>query len=177
MLQNCCKFSKRLNPLCRSRYGDFLYYEKGECRRKIEPYKLVFQWASWYVWGYCVERKAFRLFKLNRLSELVCHSEPFTPRELPLHELDFQRRLTEGTLYLKALFDKSEKYRLIEEYGVGCYSENGDALLFERNFASYQHMRQWVLSFGSRVEVIEPVNLQAELRQIGEDFLRKYGNT
>ena len=153
------------------------YYEKGECQRKIEPYKLVFQWSSWYVWGYCLERKAFRLFKLNRLSELACIPEPFAPRELPLQELDFHRHLTEGTLYLKALFDKSETYRLIEEYGVGCYSEYGEALLFERNFVSYQHMRQWVLSFGNHVEVIEPVNLQAELRQVGEDFLRKYGDT
>ena len=49
------------------------YYEKGQCRRTIEPYKLVFRWSAWYVWGWCLEREAFRLFKLNRLWEL----EPF----------------------------------------------------------------------------------------------------
>ena len=38
---------------------------KGETRRCIEPYYLIFQWASWYVWGYCQDRKDYRLFKLK----------------------------------------------------------------------------------------------------------------
>ena len=25
------------------------YYEKGQCRRILEPYKLVFRWSAWYV--------------------------------------------------------------------------------------------------------------------------------
>ena len=45
----------------------FLYYApKGESRRIIEPYYLIFRWSSWYVWGWCRLRKDLRLFKLNR---------------------------------------------------------------------------------------------------------------
>ncbi len=161
------------------RYLSFrYYYEKGECQRRIEPYKLVFRWSSWYVWGYCLDRQAFRLFKLNRLWELESGPDTFSPRELPLQELDFGRYLTAGSIHLKAVFDGREKYRLIDEYGIGSYCvAEGNGLLFEWDFADYQNMREWILSFGNHVEVLEPACLRAELRQIGEDLLKKYGGT
>ena len=41
----------------------FQYYApKGNSKRRIEPYYLVFKWSSWYVWGWCTEKKDFRLF-------------------------------------------------------------------------------------------------------------------
>ena len=33
------------------------FYEKGENRRRIEPYFVIFQWSSWYVFGFCLERQ------------------------------------------------------------------------------------------------------------------------
>ena len=49
----------------------FKYYApSGESNRRVEPYYLVFRWSSWYVWGWCLERKDYRLFKLNRMDEL-----------------------------------------------------------------------------------------------------------
>ena len=51
----------------------FMYYApSGESNRRVEPYYLVFQWSSWYVWGWCLERKDYyRLFKLNRMDCVV----------------------------------------------------------------------------------------------------------
>ena len=45
---------------------EFTYYSpSGDSRRTIEPYYLIFRWSSWYVWGWCLARQDFRLFKLN----------------------------------------------------------------------------------------------------------------
>ena len=54
------------------------YYEKGQSRRRIEPYSVIYHWSSWYVTGFCVKRQDWRLFKLTRLwnlkpSEIVLH--------------------------------------------------------------------------------------------------------
>ena len=153
------------------------YYEKGECRRAMEPYKLVYRWSAWYVWGWCLDREAFRLFKLNRLWELELGAGPFAVRELPPEELDFDRRFSAGAYRLKALFDKGEKYRLIEEYGPDCYRETPDGLLLEREFASRSNMREWVLSFGGRAEVLEPDELRTDLLRQAEAMLKKYRGT
>lgn len=160
------------------RYISFCYYyKKGECRRTIEPYKLVYQWSAWYVWGWCIDRKAFRLFKLNRLWELEPGLDTFPARKLPLEQLDFGRCFSSKPFHLKVLFEGSEKYRLIEEYGPDCYCEQQGKLLLERDFASYSNMREWVLSFGDRAEVLEPEELRTDLLRQVEDMLKKYQGT
>ena len=146
----------------------FCYYaEKGESRRRVEPYRLVYQWADWYVLGFCLQRQAFRLFKLNRLWDLSVLNTPFQPRPVPAEELEFNRYFAAPAVRLKALFAPGETYRLIEEYGPDCFTRCADgALLLERDFASYEAMRAWVFSFGTRVQVLAPEELRADrLRQ------------
>ena len=49
----------------------FRYYAPaGESERAVEPYYLVFRWSSWYLWGWCRDRKDYRLFKLNRMDDV-----------------------------------------------------------------------------------------------------------
>ena len=47
------------------------FSSKGENQYSVEPYRIVFKWSSWYVFGYCIEKNEFRLFKLNRLWNLT----------------------------------------------------------------------------------------------------------
>lgn len=149
------------------------YYEKGESHRTIEPYKLMFQWSAWYVWGYCLERQNFRLFKLNRLWSLETGPDAFAPRELP--DLDLTQYFSAGGIHLRALFQEHQKYRLVEEYGPDCFRPGPKStLLFERNFVSYSNMLEWVLSFGGQVEVLEPLQLRKDLRRQAEKMLEKY---
>ena len=69
-------------------YISFAYFgPSGESRRKLEPYLLVFQWSSWYVWGYCTEREDYRLFKLNRMLELKALAEHFAERKVPAYDM------------------------------------------------------------------------------------------
>lgn len=153
------------------------FYNKGEINKIIEPYLLVFRWSSWYVFGYCLERNDFRLFKLNRLWSLTCRNEYFDQRELPKEQLEFDNYFSDN-IQLIALFDSKIKYRLIEEYGVESftYTDNGK-LMFKMGFASNENLLSWVLSFGDAVEVIEPKEVCCELRKQANNILRKYNIT
>ena len=139
------------------------YYEKGESRRVIEPYRLVFRWSSWYVFGYCRKRRAFRLFKLSRLWDLCVTDELFSAREIPQELFSFDEHFTESALHLKAVFDAGEKHRLIDEYGMDCFTVCEDGgLLFEWDYHSYTAMREWIFSFGDKVTVLEPAALRED---------------
>lgn len=153
-------------------------YSKGECHRVIEPYHLVFKWSSWYVFGFCLSKEDFRLFKLNRLWDLETSDETFLPRRIPEEKLVFGEHLTRSQAYLKAIFSVSEKYRLIDEYGVGSFTAiNDEELFFERDFASYDNLRQWILSFGCKVTVLEPAALKQDLVSEAEKILAHYQQT
>lgn len=148
------------------------FYEKGEQQKSAEPYRLIFRWSSWYVLGYCLDRKAFRLFKLNRLWELKITEDPFLPRHIPEEELAFDRYFSDNKIHLTARFEPSEKYRLIEEYGIDCFSTEKDGrLLFERDFASYENMREWIFGFGDRVDILEPQKLKEDRQRQAENIL------
>jgi len=152
----------------------FQYYsKKGEGIRHIEPYHLIFKWSSWYVFGYCLDREAYRLFKLNRLWNICFGKEHFTPRKIPEQQLQFDNYFLSDSVHLKALFSPGEKYRLIEEYGVDSYhiTDTGE-LLLERDFVNYDYMRSWIFSFGDRVSVIEPVCLCEDRRMQAENIIK-----
>lgn len=156
----------------------YYYYSKGEEYREIEPYLLLFQWSSWYVYGYCRKRKDFRMFKLNRLWELKETQESYQVREPGETKRDFQEYFRQDEVRLKAVFEKEVKYRLVEEYGADCFTQDDQGnLVFEWDFVSYDNMKQWVLSFGSRVTVMEPKSLADDLVADLEKNLIKYKRT
>lgn len=149
--------------------------EKGDGVRIIEPYKIVFKWSSWYVFGYCIDRNDYRLFKLNRLSDLKLSLEHFDKREVPVKLLEFNDYFDTIKYSLKALFESSEKYRLIDEYGADSFNEISDGrLYFERDFVSYQNMREWVFSFGDKVTVIAPDRLCDDIVINAKNILDKH---
>lgn len=163
---------------CKQQISFMYYTNKGEQKRKIEPYRLVFQWSSWYVLGYCLERQAFRLFKLNRLWELSALADKFLSRDVKAEELDFSNYLEEKNFHLKALFHESEKSRLIDEYGMDCYSvSKSGELLFEWDFAGYDNMREWIFSFGDKVKILEPQVLDDDRINQAENILNYAENS
>lgn len=152
------------------------YYEKGETKRCVEPYRLVFKWSSWYVFGFCLDRQAYRLFKLNRLWNLQINGETFAERKIPEEELLFKDYFAESKFHLKAVFAKSEKYRLIDEYGIDSYSVCKDeSLFFERDFTSYENMREWIFSFGDKVSVLAPKELLDDRKKQAENIIKMCG--
>ena len=151
------------------------FYDKGESHRRIEPYFVIFQWTSWYVFGYCLEREDFRLFKLNRLWNLRLCDEPYTPREIPGEKRDFNKNFATDSMKLVALFDPSVKYQVIETYGLNCCTDTNEGLLFETEFSNREYMLGWLLGFGSKVKVLEPKGIAHEIRCIAEKIISVYG--
>lgn len=159
----------------RNRRVAFTYISsKGESERCVEPGLLVFQWASWYIWGYCLSRKEFRLFKLNRMSGLTCTEEMFDPRPVPTPELS-TGQIFSGELKVKALFDPGARWRLMEEFGPDSFWEQEDGkLLFSFGFSDRENLFGWILSFGAQAELLEPEELRRELHGILKAVCKRY---
>ena len=149
------------------------FYEKGESRRTIEPYIVVFQWTSWYVFGFCVERKDWRMFKLNRLWNLTVCEEFFTTQTIPADKKDFNNHFTDNFI-LKAIFDKSVKYLLIDAYGPDSFYEQGDKLYFEIGYTYKNYITSWLLSFGDKVKILEPLDIINDIKAITKKITSYY---
>ena len=157
---------------------EFRYYApSGESSRTIEPYYLVFKWSNWYVWGWCTSRKDFRLFKLNRMDGAAETNCGFTCRNAPVPDLS-NEKVFPGGIKVKALFTPDMKWRLIEEYGLHCFTETDDGrLLFTADFTDMDNLVSWLLTFGAKAEVLEPAEVRNRIRRMAEALAKIYDKT
>lgn len=156
----------------------FNYYSpKGESARCIEPYYLIFRWSSWYVWGWCKSREDFRLFKLNRMDKIQISEQMFVKRQVSVPDLS-NERIFPGGISVKALFEPECKWRLIEEFGSESFKEQENGkLLFQADYTDKENLITWLMSFRDKVELLEPKDVRAEIRESIERMRRKYDNT
>lgn len=146
----------------------------GESRREIEPYYLVFRWSSWYVWGWCRTKEDYRLFKLNRMDDLHLTGAGFEKRPAPLPDLSTQH-IFPGGIRVKALFAADCAWRLAEEFGRDCYVPQADGrLLFQTDYTDKENLIHWLLTFGEKAELLEPIEIRRELaekiKRMGENY-------
>ena len=168
------KIKRIKQAVLESRLIEFDYfYEKGESHRRIEPCFVIFQWTAWYVFGFCLERADFRMFKLQRLWNLSICDERYAPREIPPEKRDFSPKFTDD-MKLVALFEPSEKYKLIEIYGLDCCTETDEGFRFEFGFTNRDFLVGWLLGFGGKVKVLEPEYIAQDLRAAAENILSRY---
>ena len=79
---------------------------------------------------------------------------------------------------MSADVEESFKYRLIDEYGINCYTENENRTLhFETYLTSYNELLIWVQSFGDGIKVIEPDCLRKDLLEKAKKIVELYPQT
>lgn len=157
---------------------EFVYYNStGERQVTLDPYLVVFQWSSWYVFGFDHASSDFRLYKLNRLWKLHCTDRCFKLQDIPQEKLNFGSYFTDE-IQTVILFDESVKYRLIEEYTEDSFTYLKDGKLrFEFPFTNKEYLLEWVLSFGDKAELLEPQELREELKSRLQKTIEKYLET
>ncbi len=143
-------------------------------QRSIEPYRLIFQWSSWYVWGFCTKRLDYRMFKLTRMTELKCSDEAFVKREIPEYSCD-KLRHTRGEITAEIKFDKSVKWRIIDEFGRENFNEDAEGnIILNFTWADKQSLFSYILGFREYAEIISPAEYREEFLVLLKKIYDKY---
>ena len=153
----------------------FDYYSPtGESKRLVEPYYLIFRWSSWYLYGWCSDRKDYRLFKLNRMLKVKETDQLFESRGAPQPDLS-DEKIFPKTIRVKALFDEDVSWRLIEEFGIESYTKTEEGkLLFEADCSDLESIATWFMTFGDKARVVEPEELKTHIYEISKKITEKY---
>lgn len=162
------------NAILSGRKVSFTYFAPGrESERMVEPYYLIFQWAGWYLWGFCEKREDFRLFKLGRMTGLQI-GECFEKRTATVPDLSVEHVFPQ-MYQVKAKIHPKYKWRLIDEYGPESFTAQPDGtLLFSAGFMDKTSIVGWITSFGDGAELLEPACFRQDIMEFAEGIRKKY---
>lgn len=133
--------------------------------RKICPVKLFFKSSSWYLQGFCLDKKEYRTFKITRMSSLKTNPEIFDTTELPLPpSLEVKKEACPSLMNLKLEFPSHLGYRVYDNFSPEEIEKTKDGnYIVNTSFPHDKWVYSFLLSFGSDVKVLEPEEIRKNL--------------
>lgn len=124
--------------------------------RVVEPYKLHFREMHWYLFGYSLERQAYRTFKLTRIVNIQKDGS-FVPRTDPELKQVKQRDEQKNLVNVQLSIDVSIRDQFIERYGRNAViKETARRYLATIELPENQYAFQFLAGFGNKVKILEP---------------------
>ncbi|MCM3340642.1 YafY family transcriptional regulator [Paenibacillus sp. MER TA 81-3] len=152
--------------------------KRAQSKRVVEPHKLVFKQSYWYLYGFCLEKHDFRLFKLSRILSFEVLDSTFIYR--PNHEINFDiinmmsaASESSSVSPIEVILECNNKdmYAVVDKIGSTYLQPSDDR---ERNTSlirfytsNMDGVADLVLSLQGKVRALEP----ASLRQIVKNKL------
>jgi len=158
----------------------FTMSRKEKTHRKVAPYKIWFFDGAFYLVGNCGLREDIRIFALDRIKSLKLTDETFEmPDDFKVE--DFMQT-SFGVFHGKP---QNVKIRFAAE--VAGYisekiwhktqkiqSQKDGSLIFEARVAGTDEIKFWLMTWGSKAEVLSPVALRDEMISEAKAMLHSY---
>lgn len=168
-------FQKLQTAIFKSKIVSFYYYSgKGEVlKRVVEPLKLVYKSADWYLYGYCSTRNDFRFFKLTRIKNLELMDDEYT-RSIPDQIFVEEEKFEMETIKVTLLFDKSMSFRVYDKFDDEVTKNQDGSLTVETVMPNNELLFSYILSCGDKVEVLSPQSLRKIISERAKKIHEKY---
>ncbi len=154
----------------------FTYFSSNEkeTSREVKPIRLLFKGWDWYVYTFCLLRNEFRYFKLSRIRDLKILDENFEDSYedvVLIKEMKYK-----DTVRVKLKFDRKVAFRVYDEMGDIKEDEQGN-LYAEIELPNDYNLYNYIFSFGESVEVLEPIEIRNNIRDMINKMSRIYNMT
>lgn len=143
--------------------------------RETEPHTLVYKGFGWYLIAYCRLREEFRIFKLNRISDIELLEERFIRRPLDPYRFFKQENDNRPLCNMVLRFPSCMKLRLEESFPPQAIStvENGD-IRITLSLPEDEWLHSMILSFGEHVQIESPDHLKITLKNRAAKMLKNF---
>lgn len=154
---------------------------RGEkSKRVVEPIALLYKWYSWYVIGYDIQKRAYRMFKVVRLHNVEISEELSTFEHKALAEIigDLDTSMNQNVITITFFAKATIRMKVLEYLNATILTtyKDGD---FLASFVVPEHEQFWfstILSFGSDIRVIEPSSLIKRIKNTCDEIRKLYAN-
>ena len=154
---------------------DYVNGEGHNSRRMAEPEKLVFKNNAWYLTAFCRQRQGHRTFRISRLKNLEVTTETFERKVLPGPEENADSTVRQPLIALELRCQAQAVNRLYDYFDETYLTPNADgSFVLKASLPGGEWLYGYILSFGSLVEVIAPVDVRNIIIQRIHETLKNY---
>jgi predicted DNA-binding transcriptional regulator YafY len=161
----------------------FTMGRKKKTQRKVDRYRILFFNGTFYVIGYCHLRKDCRTFALERIKMLTMTDESFKVPE------DFRLEDYMGSGF-GVIGGRPEKIKIWFSPDIAGYikektwhesqvisQQRDGSIIFEADIAITEELLSWIMSWGSKAEVLEPTAMKDQIHEEALAMLKAYDET
>ncbi len=143
--------------------------------RKIKPLKLCFKNQAWYLYAYCCMREDYRFFKLRRMSEIITMDKLFEPELVGKVLPEGNKKYTKDASIIPVTLEINQDmaFRAYEELSDISVTPEGK-LRCVVEVSDIQWFISYVLSYGSHIRILEPLEIKERLIQEIENMRKLY---
>ncbi len=169
-------FPKLKDAILERRRVTFDYFASNGAsgRRTVEPCRLCFKGANWYLQGHCLSRGDFRVFRLSRMEGVTVEADFFAPRSAP--PLDGETGGQPVPMHtLTVRFSPDMAFRVYDCFRREEIRRQADgSFLVRTQWPEGDWGLSYLLSFGKEAEVLDPPEARQALRREAERMLENY---
>lgn len=171
-------FEQIKNAILEHTYMEITYSgsQEGLVKRKIRPIKLCFKNQAWYLYAYCCLREDYRFFKLKRMSRITVLDKHFEPENVGKVLPEISRKYSERLKSVSVILEISQEmaFRAYEELRNIEVTDSGK-LLCNVEVTDINWFISYVLSYGSHMRVLEPLEIKEKVMQEIKKMNHLYG--
>lgn len=149
---------------------DYTNADENKSQRALEAVGITYSYPNWYLSAWCHLRKEYRMFRLDRISNVETtaelHTKAHPSLESLLNEVDSPKCLIEIVLLTSK---ETARYNADKCYFMGLTEETelADGKI-KQTYMSYslEPLARWVLANADTTSVVSPVEVKDIIKQI-----------
>ena len=147
----------------------------GEIKgREVNPLKMSFKSKAWYLQSFCLTENDYRVFKFTRISNMVILNKSFHSSGYKIPPIkSVEEQTPTDFINVRLFISQNAKYRIYDEFAESDITVNKDGSLTLCT-AFGQWIYDYILSYGTAVEVLEPQHIRDEMLVRIETIKNKY---
>lgn len=156
-------------------YFSYIDRMNNSTKRKVEPSRLIFKSSHWYLQAYCLEKNDYRLFKLQRISNIELSDETYSLRENKNDSFQDLQFNDSDVINVKLRIHADIINKFILEYGTECIlSKQKDHYIIQIPLQANEWGYQYILSMCDKCECLEPIYLRENIKSLIQSMLNQY---
>lgn len=153
-------------------------YQKKESKRSFDPYHIRYSKSSWYVIGYCHLNKRVQIFSIANIKQVTTTNKTYQiPANFSIDDFfgDAWRLIKGKPQDIKLKFSQQISQWVGEKiwHKSQKITTNKDgSIIMELHVDGLNEILDWILGFGSKVEVISPKELRVMVKKEGQGIVK-----